>query len=93
MTGIRVAYDSVRGETRGWEIILEPGAVFVVESDELAVELQIERYEFAEGSWRCVLASVSEKNADAGAPRIWAEMQDTLNRSKLPEPLPPRRLP
>jgi len=83
-------------------IILEPGAV--IHADELAVELQIERYEFAEGFLEVcagvsdvrallVRVGVSEKNADASTPRIWAEMQDTLNRSKLPEPLPPRRLP
>ena len=90
-----------------WEVIIEPGAVFIMESihaDGLAVELQVDRYEFAAGVMevcagvhdvRALLVSVdvSEQKADGYAPRIWAVMQDTLNRSSLPAPLPPRRLP
>jgi hypothetical protein len=92
------------------EVIFEPAAVVVVESIHgaaggLAVELQLERYELAEGLCRACATEadvrallrdigVSEDKADIYAPRLWREMMDVLQRlPPPPEPLPPHRLP
>jgi hypothetical protein len=101
------SYDPPMEET---EVIFEPGAVVVVESihgslDGLAVELQLERYEPAEGVARVcateadvrallVEVGVSTAKADVYAPALWREMFEVLQSlPPPPEPLPPHRLP
>jgi hypothetical protein len=92
------------------EVIFEPGAVVVVESIHgtaagLAVELQLERYELAEGVVRACASEadvremlrevgVSDGKAELHASRLWRKMKDVLQkRPPPPDPLPPHRLP
>lgn len=92
------------------EVIFEPGAVVAVESIHgaaagNAVELQLERYELAEGIVRACASEadvrallmevgVSDTKAELHAPRLWREMLDVLQKlPPPPEPPPPHRLP